>query len=158
MRRQLGFRLPRGEERPGPLLRQVNQAWQRAQRAALADVDLTPAQFALLQAASALHAAGERVTQRRLAAEVHADAMMTSQVVRALEDKGCLSREADPDDARALLVAPTRAGRKTLAHAIRRADAADAAFFAPLGNDAPRLVELLRRLAPADEERTAKRD
>jgi len=151
MKRQLGFRLADADERPGALLARVAADWQRARRAALADVECTPAQFALLQAASALLAAGERVTQRRLAAEAHADAMTASQVARTLEEKGWLERVADPDDARALLLAPTRAGKRLLAQAIRRVDAADAAFFAPLGQDAARLAELLRRLVPAGE-------
>ncbi len=152
MRRQLGFRYTPGQERPGRALAQVSAAWGRAEREALEELGLTPGQYALLEGASVLQAAGERVTQRRLAGHANIDAMSTSQAVRLLEEKGLLVRSPDPEDSRAILVALTRTGKRLLVRAMRRTEAAEAAFFAPLGSDAQKLVELLQQLTPDEAE------
>ena len=73
---------------PGFLLWHATLRWQRAMRAALAPHDLTHVQFVLLASAWWLGEQGEQPAQRRLAEHAGTDAMMTSQVVRALERAG----------------------------------------------------------------------
>jgi DNA-binding MarR family transcriptional regulator len=56
--------------------------------------------------------------------------MMTSQVLRALEQRGLVERPADPTDARARRVVVTSAGAALARRSLRRVEAADAEFFA----------------------------
>ena len=55
--------------------------------------------------------------------------MMTSQVVRTLESKGLLVREADPADGRAWRLRPTRSGSTLARRAVAAVEAADTAYF-----------------------------
>jgi DNA-binding MarR family transcriptional regulator len=114
-------------------------------RAALAPHDLTHVQFVLLASAWWLGEQGEQPAQRRLADHAGTDAMMTSQVVRALERAGLVQRLRDPADARSVLVTITDTGRERLQGALADVEAADAAFFAPVRDAA--LVPRLRTLA-----------
>jgi DNA-binding MarR family transcriptional regulator len=119
--------------------------WQRAMRAALAPHDLTHVQFVLLASAWWLGEQGERPSQRRLAEHAGTDAMMTSQVVRALERAGLVERLRDPADGRSVRVTITASGRERLQGALADVEAADVAFFADVQDEA--LVPRLRALA-----------
>jgi DNA-binding MarR family transcriptional regulator len=130
---------------PGFLLWHATLRWQRAMRAALAPHGLTHVQFVLLASAWWLGEQGERPSQRRLAEHAGTDAMMTSQVVRALERDGLVDRVRDPADSRSVLVTVTDAGRTRLRSALADVEAADAGFFAPVHDAA--LVPRLRTLA-----------
>jgi DNA-binding MarR family transcriptional regulator len=121
--------------------------WQRAMRAALAPHDLTHVQFVLLASAWWLGEQGEQPSQRRLAEHAGTDAMMTSQVVRALERAGLVQRLRDPADGRSVRVTITPAGRERLQGALADVEAADVAFFADVQDEA--LVPRLRALALA---------
>ena len=134
---------------PGFLVWQVTNAWQRRQRAALAELDLTHVQFVLLASVAWLH--GEApLTQARLAEHARTDPMMTSQVLRALEGKGLIRRAPHPTDARARALEPTEAGMALARDAIVRVEAVDAEYFAPLGEDLPAFTAHLQRLAGSD--------
>jgi hypothetical protein len=130
-------RLPRlfaaPAESPGFLLWQAANRWQQRQRAALAPLGLTPVQFVLLAGVAALAEDDTPPTQARVARHVRADAMMTSQVIRALER-------------------PTAAGRKLARQAAYVVDDADRAFFESVGADRARLAEALGALAGVGEE------
>jgi DNA-binding MarR family transcriptional regulator len=132
-------------ESPGFLLWHATMRWQRAMRAALGPHGLTHVQFVLLASAWWLGEQGEQPSQRRLAEHAGTDAMMTSQVVRALERAGLVERLRDPADSRSLRVTVTDSGRERLRGALRDVEAADAAFFAPVHDGA--LVPRLRALA-----------
>ena len=82
---------------PGFLLWQVSHAWQRAQCAALAPLDLTHVQFVLLAGVGWLQQGNELVTQAKLSRHAGTDPMMTSQVVRHLERQELLVREQQQD-------------------------------------------------------------
>lgn len=131
---------------PGFVLWRISNLWQRAQRAALDPLDLTPVQFALLQSASELKGK-DPVTQKRLADHAKTDPMMTSQVVRTLETKGLMRRMAHPGDKRAVSVEVTNKGAKTLKEAEVSVGAIDAKFFDAV--DPGSLVEALEALVPA---------
>lgn len=137
---------------PGFLLWHATLRWQRAMRAALAPHGLTHVQFVLLASAWWLGEQGEQPAQRRLAEHAGTDAMMTSQVVRALERQGLVGRLRDPGDARTVRVTVTPAGRERLQGALAHVEAADVEFFAPVCDPAlvPRLRTLAGRGAPAE--------
>ncbi|MFF0491848.1 MarR family winged helix-turn-helix transcriptional regulator [Nocardia sp. NPDC004068] len=141
-----GFAHP--DHSPGLLLWQVTHRWQAAQRAALAPFDLTHVQFVLLAALTWLaeHSGGEPVTQRELAAQAATDPMMTSQVLRALEQKDLVERREHPHDRRARALAPTKAGVALANRAIVAVETCDREFFAPLGGNTGEFATALRRL------------
>jgi DNA-binding MarR family transcriptional regulator len=115
----------------GFLLWHATLRWQRLIAAALRPHDLTHVQFVLLAVLWwFVSVVGERPSQRALAEQAGTDPMMTSQVVRALERKGLVHRTPDPDDARALLLDLTPAGKGLAVEAIEVVEAVDAGFFA----------------------------
>lgn len=140
------------DESPGLLLWQVTNRWQAAQRAALAPFDLTHVQFVLL-ASLTWHtgrSGGEPVMQRDLAEHAATDPMMTSQVLRALEQKRLIERRDHPTDRRAKSLVPTETGAALVNRAITAVEACDREFFAPLGAAIPRFTTDLRRLRDRD--------
>jgi len=143
-------RFPGPGKSPGFLLWKVSNAWQRRQRAALQAFDLTHSQFVLLATAT-WFSAKETLTQARLAELSGVDAMTTSQVVRTLEAAQLLERRTHPNDPRAKAIVVTSAGQAKARKAIVVVEDTDAAFFAPLGSDTQRLVEMFTQLTAGTE-------
>lgn len=133
---------------PGLLLWRVTLRWKREITAALAPLDLTHAQFVLLASAWWLGThAEEPPTQRVLADHAATDPMMTSQVLRALEQRGLVDRMPDPRDARARRIIVTERGAELAPRAIAAVEAADAAFFSAA--DRADVLAVLHRLDSA---------
>ncbi|MEU8435943.1 MarR family transcriptional regulator [Streptomyces sp. NPDC029216] len=132
-------------ESPGFLLWHATLRWQREVSAALTPLGLTHVQFVLLACAWWLNGQGEHPNQLALARQAGTDVKMTSQVLRALEQKGLVEREVDPADTRAKRLRVTAAGAELAPRAVAAVEEADARFFraVPLGEALP----LLRRLA-----------
>jgi DNA-binding MarR family transcriptional regulator len=134
------------DESPGFLLWRVTLHWQRIMIGALRPIGLTHVQFVLLASVWWLSAvANERPTQRRVAEHASTDAMMTSQVLRALETKGLVTRAPDPNDSRARQLSVTPKGAALARRAIAVVEAADAEFFAAVEQRS--LLRTLHRLA-----------
>lgn len=114
----------------GFLLWQVTTLWQRRIAAALRPHDLTQVQFVLLAGLLWLGMKEELVTQVMLAKHSKMDAMMTSQVLRALEGRGLIVRSPHPHDSRAKVLKLTAAGKSLVSKALPGVDETDAAFFA----------------------------
>lgn len=131
---------------PGFLLWRATLAWQREIRAALAPHDVTHVQFVLLASVWWLGETEGAPTQRRVADHAGTDPMMTSQVVRALESRGLLRRDPDPDDARARRLVLSTRGRDVVRAALPDVEAVDARFFARAPDPAA-LVPPLQALA-----------
>ena len=144
--RRLATEFEDAQDSPGLLLWQVTNRWQAAQRAALKPLGLTHVQFVLLASLTWLDVEGP-VTQKQLADHTAADAMMTSQVLRALEDRGLVLRKPHPDDKRARALTVTDEGRALANRAVAMVEACDRAFFSAVGGDVGRLSSLLRLLA-----------
>ncbi|MBC7842577.1 MAG: MarR family transcriptional regulator [Gemmatimonadaceae bacterium] len=113
----------------GALLERVATHWSLQLRAALAPLDLTPAQFRLLVAAAWLTARGGGVRQSDIAAHASADPVMTSEVLRTLERRGLITRTAHPSDKRARSIAVTGTGGALADRAIRLVDTTETRFF-----------------------------
>jgi DNA-binding MarR family transcriptional regulator len=141
-----GFRDP--DDSPGFLLWQITNRWQQAQRSALKPLGLTHVQFVLL-AMLAWTGADGPVTQRRLADAAATDPMMTSQVLRTLEQAGLVERGPHPVDKRARALRVTAAGRELADRSVAVVEACDREFFAPLGTDVAAFTAALIRLRPA---------
>jgi DNA-binding MarR family transcriptional regulator len=130
------------DESPGFLLWQVTNRWQASIRAALKPLGLTHVQFVLLASLTYLDAEGP-VSQKQLAGHAGTDVMMTSQVLRALEQRGLVERAAHPDDGRAVALTVTAPGRELANRSVTVVEACDRAFFDGLGARSRELVELL---------------
>ncbi len=141
---QTSFEMP--SDSPGFLLWQVTNIWQRKQRAALKEVDLTHVQFVLLATLAWLTQEGQEATQVVLSQFAKTDVMMTSQVLRTLAVKGLLTREEHPVDTRAKVLKVTEAGHDVLERAITLVEKVDRDFFAGLGAESAQIVALFRRL------------
>lgn len=150
-----GGKLPtrfEGPERsPGFLLWQLSMSWQRKQRAALEPLELTHVQFVLLASAAWLDRDGEPVAQVDIAAHARTDVMMTSQVLRALEERGLVRREAHPEDSRAKRITVTPAGRALVVRAIKVVEDVDEAFFASLGPKREAFIDAMQALIAGNE-------
>ena len=133
---------------PGLLMWRATNAWQAAQRQALAPFGLTHVQFVLLASLTWLDA-DEVVTQRDLAEHAGTDPMMTSQVLRTLEQKGLLVRAPHPHDARARALSVTDAGAALANLANVAVEATDRSYFGRLGDELAFFTDALGRLSPA---------
>ena len=135
------------EQSPGFLLWRTTLRWQRRIRSALGPFDLTHVQFVLLATLWWRADHEGPPTQTRLAELAATDAMMTSQVLRRLEARGLLERQADPADARTRRLVLTTSGRALVADALGAVEAADEECFGVLGPRLPAFVAALSRLA-----------
>lgn len=132
----------------GLMLWQVTNSWQREIRAALAPFDLTHVQFVLLAVLATVD--GESlITQRDLSERAATDPMMTSQVLRALEEKHLVERLPHPTDRRALTLKATSTGVALVNRANAAVEAADRAYFSALGNKVQGFTECLVKLSAA---------
>jgi DNA-binding MarR family transcriptional regulator len=139
MKRRLVSEHASADESTGLLLWQVTNRWQAAQRAALKPFGLTHVQFVLLASLTWLDAEGP-VSQRQLADHAASDPMMTSQVLRALEQRDLVRRAEHPDDKRARSLTPTAAGVRLANRANAAVEACDRAFFGRLGQKVARFT------------------
>lgn len=118
--------------------------WRAELDARLRPLGLTPTQFMLLASAGWLEHVDGPPTQREVAEQAGADRMMTSKVVRGLEDRGLLVRQVHESDARALRLELTTTGRDLVRRATKVAREVDTLFF---GDDVASLRATLRRIA-----------
>jgi len=118
---------------PGFLLWQVSSLWQRQVNAALKQFNLTHAQFVLLASMTWLADGKKHLTQVELANHAKMDVMMTSNVLRTLEEKGLVKRNPHPTDTRAKSLAVTSKGRELAEQAVPVVENIDNTFFGVLG-------------------------
>ena len=117
----------------GFLLWKTANRLQRLHGRALAALDLTPSQCALLACLVGLAPSGA-VTSARIAQHTGMDKMLVSDLVKALQRKRLLTRAANPADARSRLLEPTARGVALSRAALARIEALEARFFQPARN------------------------
>ena len=151
------------DDSPGLLLWQVTNRWQAAIRAALKPYGLTHVQFVLLASLTWLAGIdnGGPVTQRELADQAATDPMMTSQVLRALEQRSLVSRSAHPVDRRAVAITsptPVRSWRTVPMPRSKRATGSSSAHWGRSGRrSSASSVPFGRRPDPTDRGRQPNR-
>jgi DNA-binding MarR family transcriptional regulator len=138
------FQFASPDDSPGFLLWQVSNLWQRKMKAGLSGLGLTHVQFVLLAGIVWLNQKGESVTQAALAAHAKTDVMMTSKVLRTLEQKGLVKRETLATDTRAKSLTTTSQGYQLFKEAIRIVDRIDNEFFEVSGCQLKNLNECLQ--------------
>jgi DNA-binding MarR family transcriptional regulator len=126
----MSFSFKRAEDSPGFLLWQITNEWQRKQRKALAEQDLTHVQFVVL--ASLLWLTTHEsipITQQHIAQLANIDKMMVSTVASTLMKKKLVKREKNTGDGRSYILNFTDLGRKRIIKAIPIVEGIDAKFF-----------------------------
>ncbi len=136
------------EHAPGHLIRRAHQLAVALFMEETAAYDVTPVQFAILNAL--IDIPGE--DQVTLAARVAFDAATSGSVIGRLEAKGWIRREVDPMDKRRKLLWVTAEGEQAVAQMKPGVAQVQQRLLAPL-NTAERaaLVDLLERLVAAHE-------
>jgi DNA-binding MarR family transcriptional regulator len=129
------------EQAPGHLIRRAHQIAVALFMEQTADFDVTPVQFALLNALMDQPGA-DQVT---LAGRVAFDAATSGSVIGRLESKGWLRREPDVHDRRRKLLWPTPEGERAVAAMQDAVARVQARLVAPL--DAAEQAQLARLLA-----------
>jgi DNA-binding MarR family transcriptional regulator len=119
-------------------------AWRAELDQRLRTIGLTPTQFMLLASAGWLEHTQGPPTQQQVAAQAGADRMMTSKVVKTLEDGGLLVRKTDPSDSRAYRLRLTAKGRKLTRQGTEIARTLDTEYF---GDTPDTLRTTLRHIA-----------
>ncbi|GAB4150015.1 MAG: MarR family transcriptional regulator [Bacteroidia bacterium] len=131
----------------GFLLWQAGNAWQRHVRKALSPTGMTNVQFILLDALNNLEANAEATSQARLAKVAQTDVMMTSKVLRTMEEKKWVIRKAHKSDGRSVALMLTPEGKKVLSKSRAAIEKADKEFFKNLvskpGKFAMNLIALI---------------
>lgn len=143
-------RFDRADDSPGFSLWQLTNLWQQRIRSALAPLGITHVQFVLLASVAWLESHEVMITQATLSRHAHTDIMMTSQVVRTLEEKGLLIRTAHPTDTRAKVVSLTSEGREVVQRAFIVVENVDEQFFQELGEQSSTFLDLMQLLIRAN--------
>lgn len=133
---------------PGHLIRRAHQLSVAFFAEETAGFDVTPVQFAMLNAL--MDTPG--VDQVTLAARVAFDPATSGSVIGRLESKGLLRREADEGDRRRKLLWVTPEGERTVRSMKRQAARTQARILAPLGGaEREQLLQLLGKLVAGHE-------
>jgi DNA-binding MarR family transcriptional regulator len=131
----------------GFLLWRAGNTWQRKIRKLLKPYGLTPAQYLLLAGVGSLQLdLGAPVTQVSLARHCGTDQMMTSQIIRVLQQENLVRRSKHKGDGRAVIIEITDKGMVAARDAGAEVEAADTAFHAVLGENAESFADALHVL------------
>jgi DNA-binding MarR family transcriptional regulator len=147
------FSVDKAEDSSGFLLWQVTSLWQREIRKALEIHGLTHSQYVLMASIHWLTLHATEVTQIVLSAHTKIDPMTTSTVLRTLEKKQLLQREAHPTDTRAKTITLTQAGKQIVMEAIKTVEQFDETFFSVLKTRSDFNADLLTLLENPPEGR-----
>lgn len=93
---------------------QASNAWQRLVRKVLEPLGLTHVQFIVLASINLLSVQEEIVTQAEVSRFAAIDENMTSQVIKAMKEKGMVEQGPHPTDSRAHQLALTAKGDEAL--------------------------------------------
>ena len=130
---------------PGFWLHHAALEWRQRLDRTLRPLGLTPTQFNLLGSVGWLDRTRPAPpTQQQVADHAGADRMMASKVLRTLEERGLVTREPDPGDARSLRLRLTADGSRVTSQAVQLALAVDQELF---GDGGEQLREQLQAVA-----------
>lgn len=136
-----------GEVTLGFTLWQVSNLWQRELRKKLFPLNLTHAQYLLLQSACRLSENKDlEITQIMLAQDTDSDKMMVSKVLRTLETKKLLKRADLKTDNRAKKITVTKKGQEMYVDAKVLVNSFEEEFFATAEKHSKGLVKGLQKL------------
>lgn len=131
----------------GFLLWKAGNAWQRHVREHLKPAGITHVQFLLLEAMQQLEATGKKPSQILLSRTAGTDVMMTSKVIRAMEQQKLVARKSDQRDGRAVVLQITALGKQKVGKAKLAIKKSEVAFFARLRTKPHKFVANLEALS-----------
>ena len=135
------------EKSPGFLLWQVSTEWRRLIETTLWKIGITHQQFVLLAGLSWLERNHSEASQVELSRHCRTDINMTSQILRALEKKGYITRKLRAGNAKSKFPKVTTKGAEIVEKAIPIVEEIDRDFFAKLGSDTKTCVKILEKLS-----------
>lgn len=145
------FKFESPQQSPGYLLAQLTLLWQRKQKKALDELDITHTQFVLLSSIAFLSKSSSEVTQIDIANLNNYDRMMVSKVLRTLEIKALIKRTEHNTDTRAKIVVLTPSGTTILQSALTKVENSDMEFFYTLKDDLPGFNKSMLELIKANK-------
>ncbi|CAI6080333.1 hypothetical protein PAECIP112173_02854 [Paenibacillus sp. JJ-100] len=135
------------QDSPGYLLWQVTTMWQKEVRRVLEPLELTQPQFVLLHACLWLNerdVEGKGVTQVQIAQFANVDVNVTSQVLRALEKRGYITRARHQTDTRANIITTTPEGTKLAIEGMNLVEESDKNFFDLLADRKDEYMDIMQ--------------
>jgi DNA-binding MarR family transcriptional regulator len=126
--------LKQSQTTKGFALWQLSNQWQRGINNVLKSYDLTHVQYILIEGIIQLSEIYHIVTQNSVANHVNANIMMTSKVLRSLEEKGLVLRKSHDTDARANTIDVSKEGRTLYKKVGKSVKHYDDQFFSSLGS------------------------
>jgi DNA-binding MarR family transcriptional regulator len=136
-------------ERPGYLVRRLNQIHQALFFECCKDFTITPVQYGLLTTLSEQ----PRLDQTSLCAEIGVDRTTTADVLRRLEQRGLVKREPSPLDGRQKLARVTAKGTRLMHQMYDKMREAQVRFLEPLSpEDRIRFVEMMMQLVEGNNQ------
>jgi len=131
------------EDLPGHYIRRLQQIAVGIFMDEMADVNVTPVQFALLFAASK----ETGLDQRTLAGRIGLDTSTIGAVIDRLESRELIERNVSPDDKRVRLLSVTPAGKKLLQAVMPAMLRAQERMLAPLPKaDRSKFMAMVKRI------------
>ena len=128
---ELAFDKP--EENAGFLLWQTSNLWQRKVKEQFDKIGTTHVQYLLLNTLASFNANEDKpITQAMLAEKSGCDKMMTSKVIRLLEERHFVIRKQHHADTRSLTILITKSGMELLQKATPIFLEVDKFFFKPI--------------------------
>ncbi len=134
------------EKATGLLFMRVYNKWHSLIKNRLRELDITHPQFVVLTSIGYLSQFGEEVTQVMISRLAGMDVMSLSQILKLLEKRGFLRREAHSSDTRAKSVRLTEAGQDRMERALPLVESVDAQFFGALKEEEDGFLQMLLRL------------
>lgn len=126
--------LKQSQTTKGFALWQLSNQWQRGINNVLKSYDLTHVQYILIEGTIQLSEIYNNVTQNNIANHANANTMMTSKVLRSLQDKGLIIRKDHETDSRANVIDVTKEGRSLYRKVSKSVKVYDDQFFSSLGS------------------------
>lgn len=134
------------EAKPGLLLWELTNLWQRHINNVLAEYDLTHVQFFILKGLKVLSEENKTITQIDLSKFTRMNVMMVSKVVRSLEEKNFVKRVPHPIDTRAKCLEITELGEKSFEKGLKAVKSLSHNFFQNKLSNFDDFIEALKTL------------
>ncbi len=134
------------EERPGFMLWQASNIWQRLMKLEVKEYDATYTQFIILCSLTYLSNKNEHVNQRLIAKHAKIDVMTVSDVLKTLVAKKMVTRTTNEKDRRHNYLKITEKGSMLVQNIFYNVRKADKKFFKVLGEEESKFNELLIKL------------
>lgn len=140
------------EENAGFLLWQTSNLWQRKMKEQFDKVGITHVQFLLLNTLSSFNLNEDKpVTQAMLAEKSGCDKMMTSKVIRLLQERQFVVRKPHHADTRSLTILITKSGMELLQKATPVFIDVDKQFFKPIKDKVNSQIKRFKKIIHKNE-------